>query len=128
MHKANWHVCGFTLWPWPSLDSISNQLRDLVTAYQVEFCLLIQRGKVTKIRVNFDGKNGNKNRFPNLKKISPSLAQSHIERRKLKSLKGFPGGIQYSLVSTHPTDKLGYFINPDLLFDFNQLGQYLLSG
>ena len=64
MHKANWHVCGFTLWPWPSLDSISNQLRDLVTAYQVEFCLLIQRGKVTKIRVNLMGRMAIRIDFP----------------------------------------------------------------
>lgn len=40
--------CSLTL---ASLKQISNHLSGLVTAYQVEFCLSMQRDKVKKIRV-----------------------------------------------------------------------------
>lgn len=55
-----------------SLEPLSNHLIGLATVYQVEFCLLMQRGKVKKIILDFQVvKNGNKNRFSQFKNISP---------------------------------------------------------
>lgn len=92
-----------------SLETISNYLSGFVTAQQVEFYLLMQRDEVKKITILVfqEGKNGNKNRFSQLK-IRSHNQLNQILKKQNQSPKILPKrktGNLYLLVSSHPREK-----------------------